>query len=216
VIIRAHGITPALEEELISRGARLVDATCPKVKTSQMRARSLAAEGYRVFLAGEKRHGELVGIQGYAPDCLTVEDPAGAEAAAERLRREDPGAKTALLGQTTLASDEYGAIERGIRRYFPDLVTVDTICEATADRQDALRELCARTEGLIIAGGRESANTRRLLAIAQKQGKPAWLTEQAAEIPPEVYRLGTVGLSAGASTPDEAIDAIERALRQAP
>jgi 4-hydroxy-3-methylbut-2-enyl diphosphate reductase len=211
VIIRAHGITPALEAELLSRGARLADATCPKVKASQMKARSLAASS-RVFLAGERRHGELIGIQGYAPDCIAVENSAEAGAAAEGLYRESPGAKTALLGQTTLTHDEYRAIEAGIRRYFPDLLTIDTICGATADRQDALGELCTRAEALIIAGGRESANTRRLLAIAEKRGKPAWLVEDAAELPRDLYRYGTVGLSAGASTPDELVDEIEAAL----
>jgi 4-hydroxy-3-methylbut-2-enyl diphosphate reductase len=212
VVIRAHGIPPQLEEALRRRGGRLVDATCPRVKASQMKARSLAGKGYAIFLAGEARHGELIGILGYAPDCITVADSAEAERAAESLYREKPRAKTALLGQTTISPGEYEAIGEAIRRFFPGLECIDTICGATRDRQNALEELCGRTQALIIAGGRESANTRRLLAIAEKRGKPAWLVESAAELPREIFRYDTVGLGAGASTPDEVIDEIERAL----
>jgi 4-hydroxy-3-methylbut-2-enyl diphosphate reductase len=216
VIIRAHGIPPGLEEEIRRRGGKLVDATCPKVKASQMKARSLAREGYTIFLAGEARHGEIIGILGYAPDCITVADPAGAERAAESLHRKKPHAGTALLGQTTISSGEYEAIAEAVRRFFPGLECINTICGATGDRQNALEELCGRTQALIIAGGRESANTRRLLMIAEKRDKPAWLVESAAELPGEIFRYDTVGLSAGASTPDEVIDAIERVLLEGP
>jgi 4-hydroxy-3-methylbut-2-enyl diphosphate reductase len=216
VIIRAHGISPLLEEAIRSRGGRLVDATCPKVKASQMKARSLAGKGYAIFLAGEARHGEIIGILGYAPDCITVADPAEAERAAESLYRKKPLAKTALLGQSTISPGEYEAIGEAVRRFFPGLECINTICGATRDRQNALEELCGRTQALIIAGGRESANTRRLLAIAEKRGKPTWLVESAAELPGEIFCYDTVGLSAGASTPDGVIDEIERVLLQGP
>jgi 4-hydroxy-3-methylbut-2-enyl diphosphate reductase len=189
-----------------------VDATCPKVKASQMRARSLSGEGCRVFLAGEERHGELIGVQGYAPGSVVVADPGEAERAAEKLFREEGEIKTALLGQTTISPGEYRAIAGGIRKFFPGLAVVDTICGATRDRQDALRELCGGVDAVIIAGGRESANTRRLLGIAKSRGKPAWLIETKDEIPPEIGSYALVGLIAGASTPDGVIADIERAL----
>jgi 4-hydroxy-3-methylbut-2-enyl diphosphate reductase len=213
VIIRAHGITPALEGELERRGARIVDATCGRVKASQMKARALSDAGRTIFLAGEKDHGELIGIRGYvAGPCFVVADPAGARAAAEKLARENPLAKTALLGQTTISPEEYGAIAAEIRRFFPGLEVIDSICGATRDRQEALRELAGRVDALLIAGGRASANTRRLLAIAESAGKGAWLVESAAEIPPEARSSAVLGLSAGASTPEETVEEIERAL----
>jgi 4-hydroxy-3-methylbut-2-enyl diphosphate reductase len=95
-------------------------------------------------------------------------------------------------------------------KVFPDLHVINTICRATRDRQDSLRELCARVDAVIVAGGRESANTRRLLTIAR--GKPAWLVEGPADIPDEITAYTTVGLCAGASTPDTLIDALEQAL----
>lgn len=214
VVIRAHGISPDLEAELVSLGGCIVDATCPKVKASQLKARALAGAGYRVFLAGEARHGEIAGIRGYAPDCTIVADGDAAALAAERLFREEPGAEAALIGQTTISSDEYAAIGEAVRSFFPSLKIIDTICGATRDRQNALRELCGRVDAVIVAGGRESANTRRLLAIAEASGKPAWLVENAGGIPAELASYAAVGLSAGASTPDEVIRAIETQIQQ--
>jgi 4-hydroxy-3-methylbut-2-enyl diphosphate reductase len=210
VLIRAHGITPQLEGELERRGARLVDATCPKVKASQMKARQLSEAGYRIFLAGERRHGELIGIQGYAPDCLVAANPQEAADCARRTGAQE--VPTALIAQTTISTEEYTAIADAVRALLPQTEVIDTICPATRDRQDALRELSGQVEALIVAGGRLSANTRRLLAIAQSSGKPAWLVEGPEEIPPEALKFSVLGLSAGASTPDSVIDAIEDAL----
>ena len=212
VIIRAHGITPQLERLLAGKGARLVDATCPRVKKSQIKARSLSDEGYFIFLAGERRHGELIGIQGYAPSCLVVADPGEAGERAEALYRCAPTAKTALLGQTTIAPEEYQGIAQAIQAYFPHLEIIDTICKATRERQYALSKLCPQVDALLVLGGKESANTRRLLAIAQAQGKPAWLVEGAADIPSEIRAYPVVGLAAGASTPDELIHHIALTL----
>ncbi|MDR1324990.1 MAG: 4-hydroxy-3-methylbut-2-enyl diphosphate reductase [Treponema sp.] len=214
VIIRAHGVTPRQERQLAEQGARLVDATCLRVKASQMKAKALAESDHVVFLAGEKRHGELIGIQGYAPDCLLVADAGEAEASAAALHASVPASKTALLGQTTLSADEYGLIAQAIRRYFPDIEVIDTICRATRDRQNALKELCRLVDAIVVAGGRDSANTQRLFAIAQAAGKAAWLVESAAELPDALAAYPRVGLSAGASTPDKVIDEIEEALQQ--
>jgi 4-hydroxy-3-methylbut-2-enyl diphosphate reductase len=212
VIIRAHGVAPNLEALLVGLGAELVDATCPRVKASQMKAKTFAEAGYRIFLAGEKQHGELIGIRGYAPNCLSVEDPSEARSAAETLYHTDPGGKTALLGQTTISAEEYHRIGAEILPYFPDIEIIDTICNATKDRQEALKKLCENADALVIAGGKESANTRRLLAIARNQNKPAWLVESPEDLPPEAGVYSAVGLSAGASTPDDLIDQIEKAL----
>jgi 4-hydroxy-3-methylbut-2-enyl diphosphate reductase len=218
VLVRAHGINPGLERELVFRGARIADATCPRVKASQLKAQALAGEdgggrACRVFLAGEAHHGEIAGIRGYAPGCIVVASPAEAAAAAEALLREAPGVRTALIGQTTISPDEYSAIGEAIQAYFPRLEIIDTICRATRDRQDALRELCGKVDAVIIAGGRESSNTRRLLAIAERLGKPAWLVENAGEAPSEIAAYAKAGLSAGASTPDEVIRGIEEKIR---
>ncbi|MDR1930783.1 MAG: 4-hydroxy-3-methylbut-2-enyl diphosphate reductase, partial [Treponema sp.] len=213
VIIRAHGISPAAEAELVKRGARIADATCPKVKANQLKARSLFEAGYELFLAGEARHAEIIGILGYAP-CRTVGGPEEAACAGAALFKEKPRARAALLGQTTISPGEYQAIAAAVKVFFPALEVIDTVCGAARDRQRSLRELCARAEIIIAAGGRDSANTRRLLAIARESGREAYQAESAADLPvEELRRHTTAGLCAGASTPDSVIAGIEEKLR---
>jgi 4-hydroxy-3-methylbut-2-enyl diphosphate reductase len=143
-----------------------------------------------------------------------VGNAAEAETAACALRREWPDAETALIAQTTLSEDEYVRIKTAVKKSFPNLEVKDTICGATRERQDALRKLCAACGAVIIAGGKESANTRQLLAIARRCGKPAWLAETAADLPPELKNYAVAGLCAGASTPDGVIEEIAGAIRQ--
>ncbi|MDR3147792.1 MAG: 4-hydroxy-3-methylbut-2-enyl diphosphate reductase [Treponema sp.] len=213
VILRAHGVSPTLEEELRRRHAALVDATCPRVKKNQLEARSLSEAGFSLFIAGEKEHGEVTGLRGYAPGALLVSNPEEAALAAATLAAQAPGARAALIAQTTIGEGEYDRIATAIRLHFPGLTTVDSICPATRERQEALRELCSRVEAIVIAGGRSSSNTRRLLDIARSLGKPAWLVESAAELRgPELTAYCSIGLSAGASTPDSDIAEIEAAL----
>jgi 4-hydroxy-3-methylbut-2-enyl diphosphate reductase len=224
VIIRAHGVSPAVEEELKNRGARIVDATCPRVKASQLAVRSLSSKGYVIFLAGEKNHGEIKGIRGYAADaenCIVVGNPAEAAEAVTAAKaaagaRKRSGVKAALVGQTTISEDEYEAVAEALRSGFPDLKVRRTICGATRDRQNALKELCGKSGGIVVAGGKDSANSRRLLAIARDRGKTAWLAESAgdlfAQAGPALRRCGVIGLSAGASTPDGVIAEIEEEL----
>jgi 4-hydroxy-3-methylbut-2-enyl diphosphate reductase len=211
-VIRAHGITPSREAELRAYGAKVIDATCPIVKKNQLYVRALFEDGFRIFLAGERQHAEITGILGYAP-CTVVENGEEAKAAAETLYSKEPDATTALVGQTTISTDEYLAIGSAIQALFPALQIVDTICSSTQRRQAALQKLCTEVDAVIIAGGRASANTRRLFSIAARSGKPAWLIESAAEIPAELAAYPRIGLSAGASTPDEIIDEIEIAVQ---
>ncbi|AEF82873.1 4-hydroxy-3-methylbut-2-enyl diphosphate reductase [Leadbettera azotonutricia] len=227
VIIRAHGVAPQIEADLVRRGAHVVDATCPRVKASQMKAKALASQGYRIFLAGEKNHAEIIGMQGYVASelCAVVGDQDEAERAAKELCEKNKNIKTALIGQTTITPEEYLAIGEGIKKIFPDLEIINSICGATRDRQEALRDLCTKVDGMIIAGGKRSANTRRLLDIARAEfarldgsgvARKAWLVETPDEIPSEAFAYSVIGLAAGASTPDSIIDAMEAALRIQP
>jgi 4-hydroxy-3-methylbut-2-enyl diphosphate reductase len=227
VIIRAHGIPPYAETALREAGAVVRDATCPKVKANQLLARKLCAKGGgtdsgTVFLAGDRNHAEIQGILGYAPDCVCVSNEAEAEEAA-RSRRGTAGenrghkAPAALIGQTTFPVDGYRKIAAVLQKYF-HLNAQNTICSATARRQDALRKLCARVDAVIIAGGKDSANTRALAGVARSRGKPAYLLESAAEadgIAPELAAYTRIGLASGASTPIETVNELEAALSPA-
>lgn len=222
VIIRAHGVSPEAETALREAGAVLRDATCPKVKANQILARKLCAKGGvsgTVFLAGDRNHAEIQGILGYAPECVCVSNEAEAEEAAQS-RREAAGKSAGrimpavLIGQTTFPVDSYRKIAAVLRKHFR-LDTRNTICSATARRQNALRKLCVCVDAVIIAGGKDSANTRALAGIARDMGKPAYLLENAAEadgIASEMAAYPRIGLASGASTPIETVDELETAL----
>ncbi|WP_461247664.1 4-hydroxy-3-methylbut-2-enyl diphosphate reductase [Treponema sp. R6D11] len=215
VIIRAHGISPSAENTLRGMECKIIDATCPNVKKNQLKTQEFSRAGYSLFLAGESTHAEIEGITGYAscaPFCKAVINTQQAGEAAAALHKTNSNAKTALIGQTTISQDEYRDIGNEIKKYFPNLEIVNTICAATAERQQALRELLNEVEAVIIAGGKDSANTRRLLLIAKESGKPCALVERVDEIPGNFYGFGTVGISAGASTPDLLISEIEKTL----
>jgi len=233
LIIRAHGISPLLEKKIHDIGCRIVDATCPKVKANQLKIRELIGDGYFIFLAGEAHHAEVEGLLGYAVspqdedenltvNCVLAGNAEEARKEAEIQFKKAEGIKplssnktikTALLSQTTISEDEYKTIGDEIKKFFPDLKIVNTICAATRERQQALRDILPQVDAVIIAGGEESANTRRLLAIAEESGKPCKLAENADGIPEEFYKFEKVGISAGASTPDVVVEGIEMALK---
>ena len=211
VVLRAHGVPPAQRSLLLALGARVVDATCPRVLASQRKAASYAERGWTVVIAGDKGHGEVAGIAGHAPGAIVVgapEEVAGIEALA-------PGGESrpvALIAQTTIKKEEYEAIRAALAARFPVLEVVDSICPCTADRLAALAALSAEVDAIVIVGGRNSANTARLLSTATALGRPAWLVETAAELPAQVFGYARVGLSAGASTPEVLIAEVERRL----
>jgi 4-hydroxy-3-methylbut-2-enyl diphosphate reductase len=211
-IIRAHGIGPQTRAELLRRGTKIIDATCPKVRKSQLKARELYEKGIVLFIAGEKKHAEVRGIRMFAPNSIVIESKNEVFGAVKTLLSRDKSVKTAIIGQTTISEAEYQSICAEIKRFFPDLMVYNTICAATKARQDALAAICTKADALIVAGDPASSNTRRLLAIAEEHAKPAWIVCSAAALPPGLGSFNTIGLSAGTSTPDALINEIEREL----
>jgi 4-hydroxy-3-methylbut-2-enyl diphosphate reductase len=213
VVIRAHGVPPGTRSRLEELGARIVDATCPRVIASQRKAKAYAARGFTVIIAGDKDHGEVAGIEGYArgeaaggiDNCRVVGTP-------EEAAQVESGAPVVLIAQTTIMEEEYAAIRDVLVHRFPKLEVVDSICPATEERRSALTELAARTDAILVVGGRNSANTSRLQSTALGLGKPAWHIETAAELPREIFGYARVGLTAGASTPESLIAEVEQAL----
>jgi 4-hydroxy-3-methylbut-2-en-1-yl diphosphate reductase len=208
VIVRTHGIGPAQRKQCEKPGVRCVDATCAHVTRIHRMVLEYDAKGYSVIVAGDPEHEEVKGIRGYARQSRVVASPSQAE---ETLL-DGP---TLVVGQTTLTSAEYAAICAVLVKRKPDVVVQHTLCSATEGRQESLRDLAAQVDAILVIGGKQSANTRRLFQTALAAGKPAWHIESAAQIPAEIASCGRVGLSAGASTPDDAIDEVELALGRA-
>jgi 4-hydroxy-3-methylbut-2-enyl diphosphate reductase len=183
----------------------VVDATCPRVLANQREAASFAGGGCTVVVAGDKGHGETASVAGNAPGSVIVSSPDEARA----VQAEGP---VALIAQTTLSDVEYDAIRDALFPHYPGLVDARGICNATHERRAALEVLCRGVDAVVVVGGKNSANTRRLTELARSKGLPAWQVESAAEIPAELGKFAVVGLSAGASTPDEDIDEAEHRL----
>ena len=227
VLIRAHGVPPSMESDLRRHCDTVINATCPLVTQSQKRAADFASQGYTIVFAGDKNHGEVVGIQGYAEEAARAHglvcdfrlirsaDEAAALCTSGAFKA--PGGapqKIVLFSQTTFSIKEWDAICAVLKENVPAIEVYRTICPATHERQDALVRLCAQVDGVIIIGGKNSSNTNRLFATAQKRCRRAALIETADEIPADFYDLQTVGITAGASTPDNVIAAVEKRLSQ--
>ncbi len=208
VVIRAHGAPPEALERLGSLDVEIVDATCPRVLKSQKKAASLIEKGYSLAIAGDRSHGEVTGILGYAPGAKVVQNAEEAAVLAKEWERR----AVALIAQTTIKKSEYDAIAAQFKAHCPSFLAFDTLCPATAERQKALKQMAEKVEALLVVGGKNSANTQRLFMAAKETGKPAWHIETAAELPKEIFQYTSVGLTAGASTPDSMVDDVESTL----
>lgn len=210
VIIRAHGVAPCVTDALEKRGCKIIDATCPRVKASQKMVERYSSENDYVVLTGDINHGEVIGIAGYAGENFSqIQDYEDAE----RFNIKDGDNKNViLLSQTTYSPKEFEKIENLFKSKFHNLAVMNTICPATNERQQALLELCSQVEGVLVVGGKNSANTKRLYQTAAANCKIAAHIQSAADIPQEFFNLKTIGITAGASTPDEIIEDVERKL----
>ncbi|MBN2875688.1 MAG: 4-hydroxy-3-methylbut-2-enyl diphosphate reductase, partial [Spirochaetales bacterium] len=205
VIVRSHGVPPATIKHLEEGGALIVNATCPRVTANQRAAEQFAAAGRLVVVAGDRGHGETISVAAHAPGALVV-------SSVDEARVLETDQALALLAQTTMSEREYDAIRDVLAARYADMIDGRGICGATHERQAAVRELVGQVEAVVVVGGANSANTRRLAELARSLGVPAWRIESADELPTELAAFKTVGLTAGASTPDADIDAVEAAL----
>lgn len=225
VIIRAHGVTPEIEEALENKKINVINATCPLVTKSQKTCAEFAKEGYIIFFAGDKNHGEVVGIEGYAKKAalqankdlhfILIKDENELEKSITELKQTErltSDSKIVLLSQTTFSIKMFESLQKKLKEYFPAARIVSSICPATHERQNALKELSSHVEGIIVIGGKNSANTNRLFKTASLLCSKSVLIENPDEIPEEFYKLNTVGITAGASTPDDTIAAVEERL----
>ena len=207
LLVRAHGIPPARRAWLDALGLRVVDATCPNVTRIQRACAAAAAEGRAVLILGDAGHAEVVGLLGCAgPRASVVDGPAAV------LALPDPGAPVALVSQSTQSEALFRETAEAVRSRWPDARIENTICAATRDRQGDLDDLAARCDAIVVVGSPESANTQRLFRLAAER-RPAFVVDAASQLRPADFApFRTVGLTAGASTPDGLIAEVEAAL----
>jgi len=203
IIIRAHGISPDERKRIREKGIRILDATCPRVGRVQAIIKKHAAGGFTVLIVGDDEHPEVNGLLGYtAGRGIVVSDPAA-------IVGLPPLQKVCVVAQTTQNHEEYQSIVDKIRIRFPQAAVFDTICDSTEKRQTEIRALSGEMDAMIVVGGRNSANTRRLAALSIQQGTPTYHIETADDLRREhLAGAEKIGVSAGASTPNWIIDRV--------
>ena len=211
IIIRAHGVPPEEKRRLEASGAKVKDATCPRVLKVQAIIKKHHKQGYTTVIIGDRNHAEVDGLLGYAaPSGIVVSN----EAEARALELSGP---YIIVSQTTQDENAFEAISRLIVERFPDGKVFNTICDSTHKRQDEVRNLCQQVEALVVVGGRTSANTKRLGEIAESMGCPVFMVETEEELDLAGLRqYDCVGVTAGASTPTWMINRVVRTLESIP
>ncbi len=208
LIIRSHGVPPTVLAQAREKGLTIIDLTCPFVAKAQQHAQSLSREGYRVVVVGEKKHPEVQSILGYAGEgSVVVERP-------EDIDQLKLQGRLGVVAQTTQSYGNFSEIVLRLLRLSNELKVFNTICSSTKERQDATRILASRVDVMIVVGGRNSANTSRLVSLSREAGKPTYHVEVVDEIQSKwLNGARTVGVTAGASTPGWVIDAVLERLR---
>lgn len=209
LLIRAHGVTPEVVDEARAMGLNVVDATCPYVKRVHLAAERLVKEGYQVLVVGESGHPEVVGILGHAgADAAVVSVPAD-------LERVPLSSKVGVVVQTTQTVDALSRVVAALVPRVTELKVVNTICEATSERQSAASELASRADAMVVIGGRSSGNTRRLAMLCEERCPRTHHVESADEIEPSWFDgCDLIGVTAGASTPSGQIDLTVARIRE--
>lgn len=212
-IFSAHGVSPTVKNEAKDRGLDVIDATCPLVLRVHNDGGYYASQGREVILIGHAGHPEVEGTLGWLKGkgrlISTVEDVA-------TLEVEDPD-KLAYVTQTTLSVDDTKEIIRALTSRFPTIIGPDTkeICYATQNRQTAVAELAEMVELVLVVGAKNSSNSNRLREIPEAKGIPTYLLEEAAELKPEWLKgVKSVGITAGASAPEDLVQDLIEVLRK--
>jgi 4-hydroxy-3-methylbut-2-enyl diphosphate reductase len=213
VIFSAHGVSKAVQEEADARGLKVFDATCPLVTKVHVEVAKMRREGREIIMIGHQGHPEVEGTMGQAEQGMylveTAED-------VERLLVKNPD-MLAYVSQTTLSVDDTADVIAAIKRRFPSVSEPKKgdICYATTNRQQAVKFMAPQVDVVIVVGSPNSSNSNRLREVAEKNGIPAYMVDQADEIMTSwLEGKARIGVTAGASAPEVLVDAVIARLRE--
>ncbi len=214
VIIRAHGVPPEDKTRLLAAGFKVVDATCPRVIKVQMLARHFARKGMKVILIGDEGHPEVLGILGHAGgQGILIADEEDLNDLISLAHLGD----YIILAQTTQDRERFQDWSQRILQRFPGGRVFNTICDSTHKRQAEVRRLASEMDAVVVVGGKQSANTRRLAEIVEECGKTAIPVETEEDLDREsLSHFRRVGVTAGASTPNWVINRVVREIQALP
>jgi 4-hydroxy-3-methylbut-2-enyl diphosphate reductase len=207
VVLSAHGVSPGTLAEARARGLNVVDVTCPFVTRVHRCAQQLVEQGFQLILIGDPGHTEVKGILGAVSGrAILVQGP-------EQVRSLKLSRRVGIVSQTTQSAETFAAVVAEVSRIAFEVRAYNTICNATDELQEAAVELARQVDLMIVVGGKKSANTGRLRDLCAAQGVPAYHVETAAEIEDSwLKEVETVGVTAGASTPDWLIEEVIQRL----
>ncbi|MEW6686634.1 MAG: 4-hydroxy-3-methylbut-2-enyl diphosphate reductase [Candidatus Edwardsbacteria bacterium] len=204
IVIRTHGISPQEREKVKNSGAKICDATCPKVAKVQAIIKKYVTQDYTILILGDKEHPEVQALLDFAQEKGRVINNVR-----ESFEEIDPAGKICLVAQTTQNEEVFREIAKRVGEKVKDFKVFNTICSSTSDRQKEVRKLAKSVEAMVVVGGRESANTSRLAEISKSSGTPTIRVETEEELNPDWLRqFNCIGITAGASTPNWMIERV--------
>jgi len=211
VVVRAHGISPQRRDYLKNLGLPFRDGTCPDVGIIAGKVKSHAEKGFSIVIFGDPEHPEVIGLMGYANGKAHV---VASELDISML--PDLGEKVAMVSQSTMFTHEFKTLSNLLSAKYPGLLVFDTICGATKERQSDLVDLVKEgADAIVVIGGKHSANTRKLAKLAASHDRPTFHIETAEDIEKADFdNFETVGVTAGASTPEFIIRKVCERLKE--
>ena len=212
-VFSAHGVSEKVEQDASVRSLRTLDATCPLVSKVHIEGSRYAAKGYDIILIGHENHPEVEGTVGQIPGRVLLVSDVGD---VEMLQVRDPD-KVAYITQTTLSVDDTRDVISALRNRFPKITGPDVkeICYATQNRQAAVRTLASIVDLVLVVGAQNSSNSNRLCEVSNASGVPSYLIEDSSAFDPAwLHGKKSVGITAGASTPEELVQDLIAKLRE--
>lgn len=209
IIFTAHGVGPDIYEKANRNGLRIIDTTCPKVMKAQRLAQNFVEKGWQVIIFGDKKHKEVKGIKKWSRSKAVIVKNIE-EAKKIKL---DKKKKYYLISQTTQNVTEFKKIKDYLSKNLTNFSFFNTICDSTDNRQNEIRKLAKSNDAVIVIGGRDSANTRRLFEIAKSLNPKSYFIENASQLKKNWFTgIKKVAISAGASTPEWVIEEVKKRI----
>jgi 4-hydroxy-3-methylbut-2-enyl diphosphate reductase len=212
-VFSAHGVSTAVVDEARERDLKVIDATCPLVTKVHLQAQRYSQRGFTIVIVGHAGHEEVEGTRGSVTGPVHVVGSLD-DIEALPMTSKDP---VAYVTQTTLSIDDTRGLIAALETRYPDIVGpgLDDICYATLNRQRAVQQLSRRVDLVIVVGAHNSSNSNRLQEVAADHGVPAWLVEDETELQPVWFEgVKTVGVTAGASTPEYLVQKVCERLNE--
>ncbi len=210
VIIRAHGVSREIYEILDKKGIIVIDATCPFVQKIHRIVQEQEAAGRRIIITGNASHPEVEGIKSCCSQPAVILET---EEEAENLEL-DVGVPVSIVSQTTFNYNKFKDLVEIISKKGYDIIVLNTICNATQERQEEAKDIAGKVDAMIVIGGSHSSNTQKLYEICKKECKNTYYIQTLVDLDLDVLKsMGSVGITAGASTPNNIIEEVHTNVR---